>query len=221
MLDPAWLACSRRRRPWPSDTEGDGAWSNGRDRLLLVQIAIAVTTSAAIPDCARQRSPPRLQQLMENPAIEKVFHFARFDVAALGKAWGLRVNPLFCTKVPAAWPAPTAPATDSRRWFRSWVAVELDQARPQEQVTGRVEELGEAQLAYAANDVPLSCSLPVGRSKEIPGAGGTPWSWRAGCFACIPVSLNSSPRFGSVFRALRHRSPSQSISRQSSVPSSR
>ena len=80
------------------DTEAMGL-IHGRDRLCLVQICDSKDNVACIRIHLNQTSAPNLQALMENPSIEKVFHFARFDVAALLSNLDIKVNPIFCTKV--------------------------------------------------------------------------------------------------------------------------
>ena len=195
-LDPAWLALLSEASALAVDTEAMGL-VHGRDRLCLVQIADARDNVCCIRIARGQRLAPRLQQLMENPAIEKVFHFARFDVAALGEGLGIAVNPLFCTKVASRLARTYSSRHGLKEVVQELVGVELDK-QAQSSDWGRVEELGEAQLAYAANDVRFL--LPAcGRLKEILEREERLELARR-CFACIPVfSELDRRRFGSVF----------------------
>jgi DNA mismatch repair protein MutL len=97
-LDAAWHATYAAASALAVDTEAMGL-IHGRDRLCLVQIADEHDNVCCLRIARGQTSAPLLQQLFENPGIEKVFHFARFDVAALAEGLGIRVNPIFCTKV--------------------------------------------------------------------------------------------------------------------------
>ena len=97
-LDAEWQALYAGARALAVDTEAMGL-IHGRDRLCLVQICDDHDNVCCIRLARGQDAAPRLQALMENPAIEKVFHFARFDVAALAENLGIAVDPIFCTKV--------------------------------------------------------------------------------------------------------------------------
>src|SRR4051812_37666594 len=77
-----------------------------RDRLCLVQLCNRAGrgTIVRIPGGLLERvergehPAPRLRALMEAPGVLKLFHFARFDVAALRRYLGARVWPLYCTR---------------------------------------------------------------------------------------------------------------------------
>ena len=63
-------------------------------RATIVQIPREALDPAR-PPASRA---PRLKRLMEDPRVLKVFHFARFDVAALAHWLGIEVAPLYCTR---------------------------------------------------------------------------------------------------------------------------
>ncbi|MFO0037454.1 MAG: ribonuclease D, partial [Synechococcaceae cyanobacterium] len=97
-LDEDWLSLYSSARALAVDTEAMGLM-HGRDRLCLVQLCDDHDQVVCIRLARGQADAPRLQALLENPAIEKVFHFARFDVAALAENLDIAVAPLFCTKI--------------------------------------------------------------------------------------------------------------------------
>src|SRR5688500_14649647 len=72
-----------------------------RDRLCVVQLCDR-QGRAALVQIPRATSgllhAPRLQRLMEAPEVLKVFHFARFDLAALHQHLGIAVSPIYCTR---------------------------------------------------------------------------------------------------------------------------
>lgn len=76
-----------------------------RDRLCVVQVcdrdrrAVLVQTprEQLLRGAAEERAP-RLKRLMEDPSVLKVFHFARFDLAALKHNLGIAVAPIYCTR---------------------------------------------------------------------------------------------------------------------------
>lgn len=121
-LDAEWAALYAGARALAVDTEAMGL-IHGRDRLCLVQICDDNDNVCCIRLHRGQSSAPRLQVLMENPAIEKVFHFARFDVAALAENLAIAVDPIFCTKVASRLGRTYSPAMASRKWCRSWWAL--------------------------------------------------------------------------------------------------
>ena len=133
------------------DTEAMGL-IHGRDRLCLVQIADADDRVCCVRIGLGQTSAPNLQRLLEAASVEKVFHFARFDVAALASGLGIAVSPIFCTKVGSRLGRTYTPRHGLKDLVMELVGVELDKGA-QSSDWGRVDELSDAQLAYAANDV--------------------------------------------------------------------
>ena len=199
-LDQEWHALLGRSRALAVDTEAMGL-VHGRDRLCLVQISDDQDNVCCIRIARGQSEAPLLKQLMEAPSIEKVFHFARFDVAALGEGLGIQVNPIFCTKIGSR----LARTYTNRHGLKDLVnelcKVELDKGA-QSSDWGRVEELSEAQLAYAANDVRYLLSARERLIEMLVREERLELAER--CFACIPViSELDRGRFGAIFE---HRS---------------
>ena len=199
-LSPEWLELLSRSSAVAVDTEAMGL-VHGRDRLCLVQISDAADNVCCIRILRGQSEAPLLKQLMENPAIEKVFHFARFDVAALGEGLGIAVNPLFCTKVASRLARTYTNRHGLKELVQELCGVELDKGA-QSSDWGRVEELSEAQLAYAANDVRYLLAARdrlvqmLGREERLDLAQRS--------FACIPVIAElDRGRYGAIFE---HRS---------------
>ena len=133
------------------DTEAMGL-IHGRDRLCLVQICDKEDNIACIRIDIKQKLAPNLKKLMEDPNIEKVFHFARFDIAALASNLDIEVTPIFCTKIASKLGRTYSPRHGLKEVILELVGIELDK-KSQSSDWGKVEELNEAQLIYAANDV--------------------------------------------------------------------
>ena len=195
-LDGEWLVLYGNARALAIDTEAMGL-IHGRDRLCLVQICDADDNVCCIRLQRGQSEAPRLQQLLENTAVEKVFHFARFDVAALAENLGIAVNPIFCTKIASRLARTYAPRHGLKEVVNELVGVELDK-QAQSSDWGRVEELSEGQLAYAAGDVRW---LLAARDRlETMLKREERWDLAQRCFGCIPVFADlDRMRFGSVF----------------------
>jgi ribonuclease D len=132
------------------DTETMGL-NPHRDRLCLVQLSAGDGT-AHLVQIARARQPaPNLERLLADPAVLKLFHFARFDVAALHQAFGVLARPVWCTKI-----ASKLVRTYTDRHGLKELLAELcgvDVSKQQQTSDWGAEALSEAQLAYAASDV--------------------------------------------------------------------
>lgn len=182
-LDAEWEALYAGARALAVDTEAMGL-IHGRDRLCLVQICDDEDNVCCIRLARGQRQAPRLQALMQSQSIEKVFHFARFDVAALAENLGIAVQPIFCTKVASRLARTYSPRHGLKEVVQELVGVELDK-QAQSSDWGRVEDLTDAQLAYAAGDVRYL--LPARDRLEAMLKREERWSLAERCFACLPV----------------------------------
>jgi ribonuclease D len=182
-LDAEWGALFAAARALAVDTEAMGL-IHGRDRLCLVQICDDQDNVCCIRLSRGQSAAPRLQALMENGAIEKVFHFARFDVAALAENLGITVQPIFCTKVASRLARTYSPRHGLKEVVQELVGIELDK-QAQSSDWGRVEDLSDAQLAYAAGDVRYL--LPARDRLETMLRREERWDLAERCFGCIPV----------------------------------
>ena len=182
-LDEAWAKRYLAEDSLAVDTEAMGL-VHGRDRLCLVQITDGQDRVACIRIALGQHEAPRLKQLMESPAVEKVFHFARFDVAALASGLAIDVHPVFCTKIASRLARTYTPRHGLKDLVQELVGVELDKSS-QSSDWGRVEELSEAQLTYAANDVRYL--LPARQRLEVMLRREGRWDLAQRCFQCVPV----------------------------------
>jgi len=182
-LDAAWTERYLQVPAIAVDTEAMGL-IHGRDRLCLVQIADDADRVCCVRIGLGQQQAPNLQRLLETGGVEKVFHFARFDVAALASGLGIGVDPLFCTKVGSRLARTYTPRHGLKDLVMELVGVELDKGA-QSSDWGRVEELSDAQLAYAANDVRYL--LPAREKLESMLRREGRWDLAQRCFRCIPV----------------------------------
>jgi ribonuclease D len=195
-LDEEWQQLYGGCQALAVDTEAMGL-VHGRDRLCLVQICDAADNVCCIRLTRGQVAAPRLKELFENPAIEKVFHFARFDVAALAQNLAIEVTPIFCTKIASRLARTYSPRHGLKDVVNELVGVELDK-QAQSSDWGRVEELSDQQLAYAAGDVRW---LLAARDRlDLMLRREDRWDLAQRCFACIPVFASlDRQRFGAIF----------------------
>ena len=182
-LDSVWFERYAAASRLAVDTEAMGL-IHGRDRLCLVQLCDADDNVCCIRIALGQTEAPRLKALMESSTVEKVFHFARFDVAALASGLAVAVNPIFCTKVASRLARTYSPRHGLKEVVLELVGVELDK-QAQSSDWGRVDQLSGTQLAYAANDARFL--LPAReRLEEMLRREGR-WELAQRCFQCIPV----------------------------------
>jgi ribonuclease D len=145
------------------DTETMGLQTR-RDRLCLVQLCNRDTKAAIVqlPRAAFDAQPPqarapRLRRLMEDPRVTKVFHFARFDVAALRYWLGIDVAPLYCTRTASKLARTYSDRHGLKDNLLEFLDVELDKVTRHSDWSAAT--LSREQVAYAISDVTLLLPL--------------------------------------------------------------
>jgi ribonuclease D len=123
----------------------------GRDRLCLVQLSPGDGSVDVVRIAQGQTSAPNLKLLLTDPAITKIFHFARFDVAMLKHALGIEVAPIWCTKIASRLVRTYTDRHGLKDILRDLLGLEI--SKQQQSSDWGAESLTEAQLEYAASDV--------------------------------------------------------------------
>ena len=132
------------------DTETQGL-SLVRDKLCLVQLS-AGDGNAHIVQMDRDRYDcPNLKALLSDEGVEKIFHFARFDVAMILKWLGVEMKTIFCTKIASGLVRTYTDRHGLKDITRELLSVDL--SKQQQSSDWASDELTEAQLDYAASDV--------------------------------------------------------------------
>jgi ribonuclease D len=122
-----------------------------RDRLCLVQLSSGDGHAHLVQIAKGQTSAPVLERLLTDPDTVKLFHFARFDIAALQQAFGVRTAPVWCTKVAAKLVRTFTDRHGLKYLLQEMVGVDVSKQQ-QTSDWGSVT-LSEAQKEYAASDV--------------------------------------------------------------------
>lgn len=122
-----------------------------RDRLCVVQLSPDDGSADVVQIKPGPAAAPNLVRLLADPAVVKIFHFARFDLAALCKAFGVMPAPVYCTKIASRL---TRTYTD-KHGLKDLVKdmLNVDLSKQQQLSDWGAEELSDAQVAYAASDV--------------------------------------------------------------------
>ncbi len=80
------------------DTETMGL-DPSRDRLCVVQLSPGDGSADVVQIAAGQTSAPNIQKLLADKSVVKIFHYGRFDMGVLFKAFGVMAEPVYCTKI--------------------------------------------------------------------------------------------------------------------------
>ena len=156
----------------------------GRDRLCLVQLCDPQGYVSAIRIEQGQTSAPNLQRLLEAEDITKIFHFARFDVAQFRYTFGVKTNPIFCTKIASKLARTYSSSHGLKNLVMELTGTELDKSA-QSSDWGDLDSLSEQQLSYAANDVRYLIDAQTKLTKMLKREKR--WELAQECFKCIPV----------------------------------
>ena len=137
------------------DTETMGL-NPHRDRLCLIQLSAGNGVAhlvQIIPTAlgGHGYDAPNLARLLADPAVVKLMHFARFDVAVLQRALAITVAPVRCTKIAAKLVRTFTDRHGLRDLCRELLGVEI--SKQQQTSDWGAPDLTPEQLAYAASDV--------------------------------------------------------------------
>lgn len=132
------------------DTETMGL-NPHRDRLCVVQLSSGDGNAHLVQIARGQTSAPNLERLLTDPAVIKLFHFGRFDVAALKNAFGVVTAPVWCTKIAAKLIRTFTDRHGLKYLLQELVGVDVSKA--QQTSDWGAATLTDAQKEYAASDV--------------------------------------------------------------------
>jgi len=132
------------------DTEAMGL-NHARDRLCLVQLSTGDGTVDLVQIARGQTEAPHLTAMLADPAIEKIFHFARFDMGLLHATFGVMPSPVYCTKIASRLVRTYTDRHGLRDLSRELLGEDI--SKQQQSSDWGADTLTEAQMAYAASDV--------------------------------------------------------------------
>lgn len=122
-----------------------------RDRLCVVQMSGGDGHSHIVQIAKGQTEAPNLCKMLEDPNVLKLFHFGRFDIAALYNAFGALTAPVYCTKIASK----LVRTYTDRHGLKNLLQELLQQdiSKQQQSSDWGAPDLTKAQLDYAASDV--------------------------------------------------------------------
>jgi len=122
-----------------------------RDRLCLVQLSAGDGDAHLVQLDGKDWSAPRLRALLSDRSLLKIFHFARFDLAALDRHLRVLAAPVYCTKIASKLARTSNDRHGLKDLCSELLGVEL--SKQQQSSDWGAEELTPEQLRYAASDV--------------------------------------------------------------------
>ena len=132
------------------DTEAMGLKPQ-RDALCLVQLSSGDGKVHLVQLARPAYAAPNLKKLLADPAVLKLFHFARFDMAMFRHHMGVMPAPVYCTKIASKLTRTYTDKHSLKEICREILGIDL--SKQQQSSDWGAEDLSEAQLAYAASDV--------------------------------------------------------------------
>ena len=122
-----------------------------RDRLCVVQLSSGDGHAHLVQVAKGQTAAPNLCQMLEDPNVLKLFHFGRFDIAAMKAAFGALTAPVYCTKIASRMTRTYTDRHGLKNLLQELLSVDI--SKQQQSSDWGVEQLSKAQVEYAASDV--------------------------------------------------------------------
>lgn len=154
-----------------------------RDRLCLAQLSAGDEVCHAVQFKAGRYEAPNLKRLLADPAVLKLFHFARFDVAMFRRYLGVTTAPVYCTKIASKLVRTYTDRHGLKDLVKELLGIEL--SKEQQSSDWGAPKLTDKQLAYAANDVAYLHRLKDALDAMLAREGRTELA--KACFDFLPM----------------------------------
>ena len=122
-----------------------------RDPLCLIQLSSGDGTAHLLQFDRSKYDAPNLKKVLSNPNCEKIFHFARFDVAVIKHYLGIDCSPIYCTKIASKLARTYTDKHGLKDICKELLGVEL--SKNEQTSDWSLEELSDEQKIYAASEV--------------------------------------------------------------------
>lgn len=154
-----------------------------RDRLCLVQLSAGDGKAHLVQIRQGVSAAPRLKALLADEGVLKIFHFARFDLAALSHHLGVMPRPVYCTKIASKLTRTYTDRHGLKDLCKELAGVEL--SKEQQSSDWGAANLTSEQLGYAAADVLYLHKLKAQLDKLLEREGRT--GLAEACFRFLPA----------------------------------
>ncbi|MEC9196445.1 ribonuclease D [Donghicola tyrosinivorans] len=155
----------------------------GRDRLCVVQLSAGDGNAHLVQIAKDQTEAPNLCRLLRDPKVLKLFHYGRFDIAAMYKTFGALAQPVYCTKIASK----LVRTYTDRHGLRNLLQdlLQTDISKHQQSSDWGAPELTKAQIDYAASDVLHLHKLKIELDRMLEREGRTEIAQK--CFEFLPT----------------------------------
>jgi ribonuclease D len=123
----------------------------GRDDLTVVQLSAGDGDAHLVQLMRPGYDAPNLKRLLADPAVTKIFHFGRFDIAMFVLHLGVVTAPVYCTKIASKLARTYTDRHGLKDVTRELLGIDISKA--QQSSDWGALELSADQQAYAASDV--------------------------------------------------------------------
>ncbi|MDP4824008.1 MAG: ribonuclease H-like domain-containing protein [Aestuariivirgaceae bacterium] len=164
------------------DTETMGL-KPARDKLCLVQLSSGDGNAHLVQIDRETFHAPNLKALLEDPAVTKIFHYARFDVAVLKHHLGAHVAPIYCTKIASRLVRTYTDRHGLKDLVRELLGIEM--SKQQQSSDWGQAMLSDAQKQYAALDVLYLHEIKARLDMMLAREGRA--NLASDCFGFLPV----------------------------------
>ena len=154
-----------------------------RDRLCLIQMSGGDGNVHLVQVEKGQTEAPNLCRMLTDPEVLKLFHFGRFDIAAMYHAFGALAAPIYCTKIASKMTRTFTDRHGLKYLLQDLVGVDI--SKQQQQSDWGAENLSDAQLDYAASDVLYLHRLKEALDEMLAREGRTELA--QSCFDFLPA----------------------------------
>ena len=154
-----------------------------RDRLCLIQMSGGDGECHLVQVARGQTEAPNLCKMLADPKVLKLFHFGRFDIAAMQNSFGTLAAPVYCTKIASK----LVRTFTDRHGLKNLLQelLNIDISKHQQQSDWGAEKLSDAQLDYAATDVLYLHKLKEALDTMLAREGRTEMA--QACFDFLPM----------------------------------
>ena len=155
-----------------------------RDRLCLVQLSDGGPDEHLVRFGPESNyAAPNLRALLEDPERTKLFHFARFDLAAISHYLQVEASPVYCTKIASRLIRTYTDRHGLKELVRELLGQDISKAQQSSDWGGPV--LSEAQKEYAASDVRYLHAMRDELDRRLAREGRT--ALAQACFEFLPA----------------------------------
>ncbi|MEO0701392.1 MAG: ribonuclease H-like domain-containing protein [Pseudomonadota bacterium] len=154
-----------------------------RDRLCVVQMSGGDGEAHMVQVGKGQAEAPNLCAMLADPRVLKLFHFGRFDIAALQNAFGVVTAPVYCTKIASKLIRTYTDRHGLKNLLDELLGIDI--SKQQQMSDWGAETLTDAQFDYAASDVLYLHRLKEALDGRLAREGRTEIAQK--CFDFLPT----------------------------------